>query len=147
MKHYWLVKSEPSVYSWADAQQEKIIAWTGVRNYLARNTLRSMRNGDIVFFYHSMSEKAIVGIAQVVREHYQDPTTTEDWSAVDIIPLCSLSSPLSLADIKTDPQLCTMMLVTHSRLSVQPVSATHAQRILQRTSTPIPLSIHGPIHT
>lgn len=132
MKKFWLVKQEPSAYSWADFVADGKTAWTGVRNYTARNNLRAMRNGEAVFFYHSVTEKAVVGIAKVIREAYRDPTATErDWSAVDLVPDKALGRPVTLDEIKRNPRLKEMALLRLSRLSVQPVTSAEFQEILR----------------
>ena len=121
---YWLVKSEPFKYSWEDLVKDGWTYWDGVRNYEARNNIRGMAIGDQLLFYHSNEDRAVVGIAEVIREHYQDPTTDDDrWSVVDIKPLQALSSAVTLAEIKREPRLSNMQLVTRSRLSVSPVTA------------------------
>ena len=121
---YWLVKSEPFKYSWEDLVKDGWTYWDGVRNYEARNNIRAMATGDQLLFYHSNEDRAVVGIAEVIREHYQDPTTDDDrWSVVDIKPLQALSSAVTLAEIKREPRLSNMQLVTRSRLSVSPVTA------------------------
>src|SRR5215207_3773350 len=103
---YWLVKSEPSTYSWEQLEKDKKTAWDGVRNYAARNHLRSMKKGDKVFFYHSNEGLAITGIAKVAREAYQDPTTKEEaWVAVDLQPFKKLKNPVALVAIKKDKRL------------------------------------------
>lgn len=136
---YWLVKQEPGEYPWSRFVEEGGTAWTGVRNFQARNHLRSMRRGDLVLYYHSGDERAIVGMARVRREAYPDPTAREgDWVAVDLEPVQSLGQPVSLAAIKSDPALCDMALVRQSRLSVMPVSEAQWQRILQLGQTPLP---------
>ena len=123
MKKFWLVKQEPSAYSWADLVTDGKTEWTGVRNYTARNNLRSMQKGEAVFFYHSVVGKEIMGIARVVREAYPDPTAKEgDWSAVDLAPEKALPRPVSLEEIKRNPKLKEMALLRLSRLSVQPVT-------------------------
>jgi len=120
---YWLIKSEPFKYSWEQLEMDEQTFWDGVRNYAARNNLRSMKKGDLAFFYHSNEGTEIVGIAQVVREAYQDPTTDESaWVAVDFKPHKKLKKPVSLAQIKTEKRLATMALVRLGRLSVQPVT-------------------------
>jgi predicted RNA-binding protein with PUA-like domain len=119
---YWLIKSEPFKYSWEQFEKDKKTFWDGVRNYAARNNLRNMKKGDLVFFYHSNEGTAIVGIAKVVKEAYQDPTTTEEaWVAVDFAPHKKLKKPVTLADIKEDKRLSDMDLVRLGRLSVQTV--------------------------
>lgn len=131
MKKFWLVKQEPSAYSWANFVTDGKTSWTGVRNYMARNNLRSMRKGDAVFFYHSVSEKAVVGTAKVIREAYSDPTATEgDWSAVDLAPEKALPRPVTLDEIKGNPRLKAMALLRCSRLSVQPLASAEFQEIL-----------------
>lgn len=132
MKKCWLVKQEPSVYSWSDFVAEGRTSWTGVRNYTARNNLRSMQKGDAVLFYHSVTDKAIVGIARVIKEAYRDTTATDgDWSAVDLTPEKALRRAVSLDEIKRNPKLKKMALLRLSRLSVQPLSASEFQEILR----------------
>jgi predicted RNA-binding protein with PUA-like domain len=127
---YWLVKQEPEDYSWDDFVRDGHTAWTGVRNYAARNHLRAMREGDGVFFYHSGDSKSVVGLARVRRAHYPDPTADEDgWVAVDLEPVKPLKSPVSLAEIKADATLKAMEFVRQSRLSVSPVRATEFARL------------------
>jgi predicted RNA-binding protein with PUA-like domain len=121
--NYWLVKSEPSKYSWDKFVTDGHAVWDGVRNYAARNNLKAMKSGDKVFFYHSNEGLAIVGIAEVVKEHYQDPTTQEEaWVVVDIAPVAPLNRPVTLAEMKQTPQLSEMSLIKLSRLSVGPVT-------------------------
>ena len=132
MKQFWLVKSEPSAYSWENLLADGKTAWTGVRNYTARNNLRAMRKGEPVFFYHSVVGKEILGIAKVVREAYPDPTAKEgDWSAVDIAPEKPLPKPVTLEGIKLNPKLKEMALLRLSRLSVQPVTNAQFDEILR----------------
>src|ERR1700736_447998 len=132
MKSFWLVKQEPSDYSWADFVADGSTSWTGVRNYTARNNLRRMSKGDEVLFYHSGEDKAVVGIAKVTRTAYRDPTAKEgDWSAIDLAPVKPLPRPVALADIKSRPQFKNIALVRQSRLSVMPLSATDFQTILK----------------
>ncbi len=120
---YWLIKSEPFKYSWDQFVKDGVTFWDGVRNYGARNNLRSMKKGDLLLFYHSNEGMEVVGIAKVVKEHYQDPTTEEDaWLVVDVKPVKKLKKPVSLAAIKADPRLTQMALVRLGRLSVQPVT-------------------------
>jgi predicted RNA-binding protein with PUA-like domain len=131
MPAYFLVKSEPDAYSFADLVRDKRTRWDGVRNFEARNNLRAMKSGDLLLYYHSNPAKAVVGIAKVTREAYADPgAPDEDWSAVDIEPVKSLSEPVTLAAIKGDASLSDMALLKRSRLSVVPVSATQFKRIL-----------------
>ncbi len=119
---YWLVKSEPDTYSWQRFNDEGLAVWDGVRNYQARNNLRAMRTGDLVLFYHSVSEKRVMGMARVVREHYPDPTTDDTrWLAVDLVPEVAFDNPVSLAAIKEDPRLENIALVRQGRLSVMPL--------------------------
>ncbi len=119
----WLVKSEPEKYPWSALVRDGKTFWDGVRNFQARNNLRAMKTGDRVLYYHSVEEKAVVGLAQVVREAWPDPTATEgDWSVVDLAPVKAFSVTVPLEQIKHHPQLGEMPLVRHSRLSVQPVS-------------------------
>jgi predicted RNA-binding protein with PUA-like domain len=132
MKRYWLVKQEPSSYSWTDFVADGATNWTGVRNFQARNNLRAMRKGDAVLFYHSVTDKAAIGIAEVVREAYRDPTAKEgDWSAVDIRPLKALNQPVSLEQIKTEPRLRNIPLLKNSRLSVQPLEKSAFELIMR----------------
>jgi len=119
---YWLVKSEPSAYSWDQLVADKQTSWTGIRNYAARIHLRAMRKGDKAFFYHSNQGLEIVGIASVVKEAYQDPTTSDDWVAVDIKAEKKLKKPVSLSAIKAEKKLSEMALIKISRLSVGPVT-------------------------
>jgi len=120
---YWLVKSEPSVYSYDQLEKDGHTVWNGVRNYAARLHLRGMKKGDEVLYYHSMEELEIVGIAKVSKEAYQDPTTDDDkWVAVDLKPHRKLKKPVTLDQIKKDKRLKEMALVRISRLSVQPVT-------------------------
>jgi predicted RNA-binding protein with PUA-like domain len=132
VKNFWLVKSEPSSYSWANLVADGKTAWTGVRNYTARNNLRAMRKGDAVFFYHSVEGKEIVGIAKVVREAYPDSTAKEgDWSAVDLAPEKPLPKPVTLDQIKQNPKLKEMTLLRLSRLSVQLVTSAEFDEVLR----------------
>src|SRR5258705_14025515 len=120
---YWLVKSEPSTYSWDQLVKDKQTSWTGVRNYAARIHLKAMKKGEEVLFYHSNEGLDIVGIAKVAKEYYQDPTTEDDaWVTVDLKPFKKLKSPVALARIKVDKRLANMALVRLGRLSVQPVT-------------------------
>ncbi len=122
---YWLFKSEPSTWSWDDmvAAGEAGTPWDGVRNYQARNFMREMKVGDRGFFYHSQKDKAIVGIVEVIAEAHPDPTTDDPrWECVDVRAVKPLARPVTLAEIKANPELADMMLVTNSRLSVQPVT-------------------------
>jgi predicted RNA-binding protein with PUA-like domain len=136
--NYWLVKSEPETYSWPQFLRDGKTAWTGVRNFAARNHLRAMKTGDRVFFYHSGGEKSVVGLARVEREFYADPTATEgDWSCVDLAPEGSLARPVTLAAIKADKILKEMVLAKQSRLSVSPVARGQFERLLKLAETKI----------
>lgn len=130
-RKFWLVKSEPGSYSWDDLMRDGWTYWDGVRNYEARNNLRSMNLGDKVLYYHSNQGTAVVGIAEVTREHYQDPTTDDPrWSVVDVKPLQTLRRPVTLAEIKRDDRLSEMQLVRRSRLSVTPVTEREFEIVL-----------------
>ena len=132
MKNYWLVKQEPDSYSWSDFVAEGQTAWTGVRNYTARNNLRKMHTGDEVLFYHSGEDKAVVGIARVTRPAYLDPTAKEgDWSAVDLAPIKPLRRPVTLRQIKSDSRLKQTPLIRQSRLSVMPLAAAEFRTIVK----------------
>lgn len=129
--NYWLVKSEPFKYSWEKFVKDKKAVWDGVRNYAARNNMRAMKKGDLVFFYHSNEGLNIVGIAKVIKEAYQDPTTDDTaWSVVEIAPFKALKRPVSLAEIKADKQLEGIQLVRLSRLSVASIKVEEFDRIL-----------------
>jgi len=120
--NYWLIKTEPGTYSWDDLVKDKQTFWDGVRNYTARNNLKEMKINDLALYYHSVNEKSVVGIAKIIKEQYQDPTTKDDrWVAVDVAPVKKLKNPVTLAQIKADKRLENMTLVRLSRLSVQPV--------------------------
>lgn len=135
-KHYWLVKQEPEAYSWTTFVKDGGAAWTGVRNFQARNNLRAMKRGDLVCFYHSVSEKQVVGLARVAREAYPDPTATEgDWSCVDLAPVKPLVQPVTLETIKTDALLKDLPLVRQSRLSVTPLSEEQFKHLLALAAT------------
>lgn len=130
--NYWLVKSEPFKYSWAQFLKDKKATWDGVRNYAARNNMRAMKKGDMVFFYHSNEGLEIVGIAKVIKEAYQDPTTDDTaWSVVDIAPHQTLKKTVTLADIKADKQLANMQIIKLARLSVSAVTAKEFERIIE----------------
>ncbi len=129
---YWLVKSEPFKYSWDQFIKDKKTFWDGVRNYGARNNLKAMKKGDEVFFYHSNEGVEIIGIAKVVKEYYQDPTTDEEaWVVVDLKPLKKLKNPVTLAQIKSDKRLANMDLVRLGRLSVQTVKENEWKTVLE----------------
>lgn len=130
---YWLVKSEPFKYSWAQFLADKRTPWDGVRNYEARNHLRAMQKGDLALFYHSNEDKAIMGIAQIVKTAYPDSTAVEgDWSVVDLRPYKAFKTPVTLHDIKTDSTLKSMELLRRNRLSVVPVTSAEFNRICLR---------------
>lgn len=121
--NYWLIKSEPFKYSWDQFVKDGQTFWDGVRNYQARNNLKAMQKGDLLFWYHSNEGMEIVGIAKLLKEHYQDPTTEDqNWVVVDVKPLKKLKKPVSLAQIKATESLSKMALVRLGRLSVQPVT-------------------------
>ncbi len=135
--NYWLVKSEPSVYGWEQFIKDKKTRWDGIRNYASRNNLREMKKGDEVFFYHSNEGMEIVGIANVIKESYQDPTTEDkNWLAVDIKPSKKLKKPVTLNQIKKDSELSQMELVRISRLSVQKVNSKEWSKVLKLSETP-----------
>lgn len=118
--NYWLMKTEPSTFSWDDLVRDKKAVWDGVRNFQARNNLKAMKKGDFAFIYHSMEDKAVIGIAEITREHFPDPKD-KDWAAVEIKPIQKLNNTVTLGAIKLEKRLADMVLVKNSRLSVQPV--------------------------
>jgi len=128
--NYWLVKQEPEAYSFDDLIKDGKTDWTGVRNYQARNNLRAMKTGDKVLFYHSVSEKSVVGLAEVSRAEFPDPAD-EKWIAVEIKPIEKLAKPVSLEQIKTEKSLENIPLIKHSRLSVMPVSKKEFETIVK----------------
>lgn len=129
---HWLIKSEPTAYAYAQLERDGRTAWTGVRNFEARNNLRAMRVGDLCLFYHSVEEKAVVGVARVIKTAYADPTAPkgEDWACVEVAPERRLATPVSLSTIKDTEALSQMALLRRSRLSVTPVTAQDFQRVL-----------------
>lgn len=130
--NYWLVKQEPESYSWSAFVKDGKTSWTGVRNFAARNNLRAMKKDDLVFYYHSVTGKEIVGLARVAKEAYADPTATEgDWSCVDLVPSKPLKRPVGLEAIKADKILKEMKLVKIGRLSVSPVTKEQFGRIME----------------
>ncbi|RYZ93098.1 MAG: EVE domain-containing protein [Sphingobacteriaceae bacterium] len=130
--NHWLVKSEPVKYSWEKFNKDGRTFWDGVRNYQARNNLREMKEGDLVLFYHSNDGKEVVGIAKVVKEFYQDPTTEDpNWVVVDLSPVETLKNPVTLEKIKADEQLKNVSLVRQGRLSVMPLKREEFDRILE----------------
>lgn len=129
--NYFLVKSEPHKYSWQKFNEDKRTMWDGVRNYQARNNLKEMKKGDLVLYYHSNEGKEVVGIAKVVKEFYQDPTTSDaNWVVVDLVPVQGFQKPVSLAEIKADEQLQHISLVKQGRLSVMILKAEEFDRIV-----------------
>ena len=134
--NYWLAKSEPEAYSWDQLAREGRTAWTGVRNFTARNNLRAMKRGDLVFFYHSGDEKSVVGLARVEKEFYADPTAKEgDWSCVDLAAVKSMAKPVTLAQIKADKILIETKLVKQGRLSVSPLTKAEFDQMLKLAET------------
>ncbi|WP_460979504.1 EVE domain-containing protein [Spirosoma knui] len=131
--NYWLVKSEPDAYGWHHFVKQGRAVWDGVRNYQARNNLKAMQAGDQVLFYHSVTNPAVVGLATVVREAYQDPTVPDDarWVVVELEPVLALPNPVALAKIKAEPMLASIGLIKQSRLSVMPVRPLEFELILQ----------------
>jgi predicted RNA-binding protein with PUA-like domain len=137
-KQYWLVKQEPEAYSWDAFVKDGRTAWTGVRNFQARNNLRAMKKGDLVFYYHSVTGKEVVGLARVDKEHYPDSTADEgDWSVVDLVPAKALAKPVTLDQIKADKVLRNMKLVRQSRLSVTPLTEAEFRRLIELSGTKI----------
>jgi len=136
---YWLIKSEPSVYPYSQLEKERRTAWTGIRNFEARNNIRKMKPGDLALYYHSGEGKEIVGIAKVVTQAGPDPTAPkEDWASVDVEPVKAFGTPVSLSQIKADKAFADFQLVTRSRLSMVPVEAKHFKRILQLAKATLP---------
>ena len=133
---YWLIKSEPFKYSWQQFEKDGRTFWDGVRNYQARNNLKAMKEGDLLLWYHSNEGLEIVGIAQIAKEAYQDPTTDDtNWVVVDVKPYNTLNKPVSLATVKADPRLQQMALVRLGRLSVQPVTEEEWAIIMELSET------------
>jgi predicted RNA-binding protein with PUA-like domain len=127
---YFLVKSEPETYSWSQLVKDGRTMWEGVRNFAARKNLRAMQNGDFVLFYHSGDDKAVVGVSKVVKEAYQDPTTKEDWSVVDLVPVKAFKKPVTLSSIKSEKKLQNIYLVRQGRLSVMPLEKEEFELIV-----------------
>lgn len=122
---YWLLKSEPSTWSWRDQVEKKVTSWDGVRNYQASNNLKAMKVGDLCYFYHSVSERQIVGIVKVIKEYYPDPSDPSGrFGMVDVEFVMSLKKPVTLETIKKDPRLNHLALVKQSRLSVMPIDVS-----------------------
>lgn len=135
---FWLVKQEPETYPWTQLLADGRTAWTGVRNFQARNNLRAMRFGDMVAYYHSVSEKQVVGVARVVRTAYPDPTATEgDWSSIDLEPFKTLRTPVPLATLKQDAKTADLPLIRQSRLSVMPLTRDQFDYLMILSGTPI----------
>ncbi len=132
--NYFLVKSEPETYSWEQFVKDGKTMWEGVRNYAARIHLRAMKNGDLVLFYHSGEDKCVKGIAKVVKEAYQDPTTKEDWSVVDLVPVSPLKKSVTLSAIKAENKLKNIYLVRQGRLSVMPLGKEEFELIVKMGS-------------
>lgn len=132
--HYFLVKSEPETYSWQQFEKDGQTMWEGVRNFAARKNLRSMKKGDLVLFYHSGEDKTVMGIAKVAKEAYQDPTTKEDWSVVDLTYEKPLKKPVTLAQIKAEKKLQNIYLVRQGRLSVMPLGKKEFELIVRMGS-------------
>jgi predicted RNA-binding protein with PUA-like domain len=136
LMNYWIVKSEPEAYSWTQFVKDGKTAWTGVRNFAARNNLRAMKKGDAVFFYHSGEEKSVIGLARVAKEFYPDATADEgDWSCVDLSSEKVLAKLVTLAQIKADKILREMVLVKQSRLSVSPMTKAQFEHLLELSET------------
>lgn len=130
--NYFLVKSEPNAYSWEQFLEDKSTFWDGVRNYQARNNMKDMKKGDLVLFYHSNIGMEVVGVAKVIKEYYQDPTTDDErWVAVDLEPVETLKKPVTLKEVKADDFLQDIALVRQGRLSVMPLKAEEFDRILE----------------
>jgi predicted RNA-binding protein with PUA-like domain len=136
---YWLIKSEPSVYAYAQLEKDRKTDWTGIRNYEARNNLRAMKPGDLCLYYHSNEGKAVVAVAKVLTAAGPDPTAPgEDWASVEIAPVVALKEPVTLATLKKSPAFKDLPLITKSRISVVPVSAEHFKQILKLGKTALP---------
>ena len=133
---YWLMKSEPGAWSWEDQVQAGAAEWDGVRNYQASNNMKAMRLGDRAFFYHSVNEKQVVGIVEVVKEYYPDPTDpSARFGMVDVKPVAPFAKPVTLAQIKVEPRLAEIALVRQSRLSVLPLKAAEWKLICRMGET------------
>ena len=139
---YWLVKTEPEAYSWQDLLDEGTATWDGVRNYQARNNLQAMAKGDLVFVYHSVGPREVVGVTKVTRTSYPDPTTDDErWCAVDLKAVKAVKQPVGLKQIKADDLLQEIALVKHSRLSVMPLTREEFERILELGDTKLPARV------
>jgi predicted RNA-binding protein with PUA-like domain len=130
---FWLLKTEPSTYSFAQLLEDGKTNWSGVRNFQARNNLRELRKGDVALIYHSGDDKAVVGVARCVREAYPDPDPKKkgDWVQVDLVPVEELGRPVTLSEIRQTRELKDLPLIRHTRLSVMPISSDHYKRILK----------------
>jgi len=136
---YFLLKTEADVYGWQHLLDQGVGRWDGVRNRVARNQLRRMKLGDLAFFYHTGKERRIVGVVEVLKEHYPDPTAHgADFSCVDVKPVCALKRPVTLAEVKADPTLQEMVLVKGAQLSLQPVTEAEFNYILAQSDTQLP---------
>jgi predicted RNA-binding protein with PUA-like domain len=134
--NHWLVKQEPETYPYAQLVKDGKTAWTGVRNFQARNNLRAMKKGDTVLYYHSVNEKAVVGTCEVMKEAYPDPTAEEgDWSVVDLKAVRAFKRPVTLEEVKKTPALKNIALIRQSRLSVMPLSAAEYKTLVALGST------------
>jgi predicted RNA-binding protein with PUA-like domain len=141
---YWLMKSEPYKYSFGQLLKDRKTTWDGVRNFEARNYIRSMQKGDLALFYHSSEGKEVVGVMRVDREAYEDPTAPgEDWSVVDLVPITTFKAPVALEVIKSDPALAEIALLKRSRLSVVPLSKPHFDHLLALGKTKLPARALG----
>ena len=139
-RSYWLMKSEPFKYSWDDLVKDGQTYWDGVRNYEARNNLAAMKKGDLALYYHSNEGKEVVGIAEIVGEGYPDPTADDPrWVVVDIVPIVPFTQPVTLKEIKADPKLPDIQLVTRGRLSVVPLTSQEFRHVAKRGKTKVPL--------
>lgn len=132
--NYWLVKSEPFVFSWEKFVKDGRAVWDGVRSYPGRKNLRAMKTDDLVLFYHSMEGQEVVGIAKVIKEAYQDPTTEEDWSAVDLAPVKPLKKTVTLESIRAEKKLHNIYLIRQARLSVMPLEKNEYEMIVKMGS-------------
>ena len=136
--NYWLAKSEPETYSWQQLVKDGKTAWTGVRNFTARNNIRAMKKNDLVLYYHSGEEKSVVGLARVEKEVYPDPTADEgDWSCVDLAALKPVTKPVTLAQVKADKILRETKLATQGRLSVSPLTKAQFERMMVLAETKV----------
>ena len=130
--NYWLVKSDPEEYGWKELVRDKSASWTGVRNFKARGNLQAMKTGDLVLFYHSQEEKAVVGISKVIREFFPDPTAKDEpWVAVDLAPVSPLKNPVTLTQVKADKRLQETYLVRQGRLSVMPLKKEEYDAVIE----------------